>query len=38
MTEGLAITQEVSIDQFLVAELDNFYRKRSTLVTGTVRG
>jgi hypothetical protein len=38
MTKGLAITQEASIDQFLVAELDNFYRKRSMLVTGTDRG
>ena len=38
MTKGLAITQEASIDQVLVAKLDNFYRKRSTLVTGTDKG
>ena len=37
MTKGFPITQEASIGQFLVAELDNFYRKRSTLVTGTDR-
>jgi hypothetical protein len=35
MNKGLAITQEASIDQVRVAKLDNFYRKRSTLVTGT---
>ena len=38
MTKGLAITQEASIDQVVVAKLDNFCRKRSMLVTGTDKG
>ena len=37
MMKELAFTQEASIDQVIVAKVENSYRKRSTLVNGTDR-
>jgi hypothetical protein len=35
MRKGLAIAQEASAGQIVVVKLDNLYRNRPTLVSGT---